>query len=133
MRGYQLTDRHKDRILNVLVVLSLGLFIIGVVNHTTPRKTNLPANTEYSLSRINRLSQANIHTYAPLEPIQQSVFPSGSTKSTFSVPSTQAGLSMNEAPINRSSVQFEVSTPLTQQLPLKNVVNGVTGAVDSLF
>lgn len=136
MAEFQFTERQKDRILNVLLVLSLSLLASGTVWSHNPKKADNPPTSSYSNITLTPLVVKQLPEYSLLE-VAASESASGSTGSTAatatsSTPSSTAGTgaaSAAQAPKLTDSVPSAPSplTPIVNTLSL--IVRTVTGVL----
>lgn len=136
MKRLYLSESNKDRILNLLLVLSLVLFVTGFVKRSVPKNTDPPSSTSYTTRHAAPASLGNPARFSYMQPIEDSE-PSTYIQAPSNQPNKQVSNSGNTAPVApRLTQETEALTqPLTQitQRPVTGVLNSVLNTVNGLL
>mgnify|MGYP000408498004 CR=1 FL=1 len=117
MSGVLITERTKDRILNLLVLLSISLLIWGGLRPSVPKKANDPATLTYSLSSVRPFSDKELPEFPLLEKIAE---PTQPATTNAAQPSTTATVSVARS--NQQSSGTSLVNTATNPKQVKQVL-----------
>lgn len=119
----QLTEWEKDRILDGLLVVSILLFIFGVVTPSVPRKTQDPPQSVYAPSHLSQLTVADRPQFEEL----QVVGSSGSQSNTTVAVAGSASSPVSNSSVAASPAASNAGQAATNAKPvsLSSVLSGV--------
>ena len=137
MGRFYLSERNKDRTLNLLLVISFGLFTTGFIKSSVPKSTDPPKQSHYSNFSIHPISLGRLANFTYMEPVEDS----GLAENTGFTSNDAANVAGKTKPASVANSQVPVPaatliqpvTQLTQQKPVTSVLNNTLDVVRNLF
>ncbi len=117
-----LSHKAKDRVLDVILLISVLLFITGFVRPKPNNHTDTPVNSEYSVLRLEPLSIGELTQFEEVKPIEEST--------AMTMPAVQTPVTTPDSSVTIPKNQSSAIVTLPKVQSAKPNTNTVTNTLN---